>query len=168
MARYLWFLFPIAFLVADEPLPPPATHTVFSGDRGFCAVSDVDKQVTTVHRVKDDQSPGEVLWQIPGWHRALYLSKDGRHLVIGYSGYNLIPLDYRKDMIMLTFYAEGAGVREIPLNRLIFNFGKLKRTVSHYEWGSLVGFDSQGRFRVETVEGRTMLFDPATGKRVDR
>lgn len=150
----------------DQPLPQPATHTSFSANKAWCAVSDLEKSVTRVHRVSNGR-PADARWQIAGWHRHIDVSDDGEYLVIGYDGWNLLPRDYDKDMIMLSIYCKGHLVRAIRLRELIRRFWRLRRTVSHYHWGTFSGFDGRGGYLVETVEGR-LVFDLATGRRPDQ
>ncbi len=146
---------------ADEPLPPPTLKTVFSANGRYCAVLDPEKDRTTAFAIEDGKR--HEIWSMPGWYREAHLTDDGIHLITGYDGLNLLPRSYDKKMVMLSFFASGKLVKRVALNRLIRDFDKLQATVSHYYWGSYRGLDEQGRFSVETVEQRILLFDPATG-----
>jgi hypothetical protein len=102
-----------------------------------------------------------------GWFRLAALSDDGEILVAGYDGMNLLPLDYSPDLVVLTFYRRGAFIAEVTLDQVIDDFAALERTVSHYNWGYYLGFDQAGRYVIETVEGRRIAFDAATGVMVE-
>ena len=125
---------------------------------------DAGAQVTTVFRRTEDGSAP--IWRMPGWFRIAALSNDGDHLVIGYGGGELIPLDFDRTFIILYFYERGELIREVPLGELIGDLASLQRTASHYFWGNFLGFDAHGHYLVATVEGRVFAFDVATGQTV--
>jgi hypothetical protein len=64
---------------------------------------------------------------------------------------------------MLYFFHRGELIRYVTLDQIIHDYSKLERTASHYNWGSYKGLDLAGRFVIETVEGRKLAFDVATG-----
>jgi hypothetical protein len=107
---------------------------------------------------------------MPGWFRVAALSDDCEHLVTGFDGMNLLPLDFKHDLVMLSFYERGKLSRAVKLDELIRDFTKLRRTASHYYWGQYLGFgernrlDEANRYIVETVEGQRIAFDVATGQ----
>lgn len=151
-----------ALSLADTPLPPPKDYTVYSPQKAFCAEVGVESGIR-VYSFADGRKQSE-LWSMKGWYRNIWLADDGKHLVIGYDGMNLIPVDYTADMVMITFVREGTVIREVKLKNLITDFRKLVRTVSHYYWGSFDGFDKSGNFAVTTVENKTVRFDITTGE----
>lgn len=150
--------------VGDSPLRPPHRHTQCSPSGQFCVTSD-PRSGTFAHRAGED---GEPLWSIPKWFRVLYLADDPDLLVTGYDGHNLVPLDAPGDIEVLTFWSRGKVVRSYELSELVADLGRLQRTASHYHWGNYLGFDDEGNFRVTTVQGQTLVFDPAGGVLVDR
>ena len=77
---------------ADEPLELPVQKTVSSPDSSIIAISDPVLSTTKIINNKTKK----LLWQIPGWHRWLFVANDGKHVVTGYGGINLIPRDYDK------------------------------------------------------------------------
>jgi hypothetical protein len=147
----------------DAPLGPPSSYTVYSLNRRFYAFLDADQKKTTVFEVRK-AAPSIRLWEMPGWFRVAVLSDDGEHLVVGFEGINLLPLDYHQDQVMLWFYRRGKLLRTVTLGQLVKDFGRLQRTASHYYWGRYLGFDGKNRYLVATVEGRTIAFDAATGQ----
>lgn len=151
--------------LADAPLPPPGPITACSPSKTYCAVSD-PKQGTRAFRLNRDgtRSP---LWSLPGWHRVLFIADDGHVAATGLDGI-LLPLDFKPDLTLVTFWRDGVKVAEAPLSAVVEDLGKLTRTVSHYRWGGYIGFDEQGRFVVDTIEQRGLRIDPATGKPVPR
>ena len=148
---------------ADSPLPPPERKTIWSANKRFFAVMEPDKQITTVFRTTPAQ-PAEKVWSMYGWFRVAALTDDGEHLVTGYDGMDLVPLDYDKQQVMLYFFKRGELLNHVTLDQIIRDKSRLRRTVSHYAWGRFVGLDESGRYVIETVEGRRIGFDAATGK----
>jgi hypothetical protein len=147
---------------ADAPLPPPEIRTVCSRNGFFCARMDPDLSLTTVFRRRAG-GVTEPLWSMPGWFREASLSNDGQYLVAGYDGGNLLPLDVRKDQVMLSFFDRGRLIRQVRLNDLVPDVSKLTRTVSHYHWGRFHGLNSEGHLVVELADKQWVLFDPRTG-----
>jgi hypothetical protein len=82
----------------DEPLPQPTKTTATSANGRIRAVSD-PKTGTEV----EDLTQHKVLWRLPDWHRSMFVANDGRHLVSQYDGLNLIPVDFRDELVLLTF-----------------------------------------------------------------
>jgi hypothetical protein len=147
---------------ADSPLPPPEKKTVWSANRQFFAVMEPDNQITTVYR-KAQGKPDEKVWSMYGWFRVASLTDDGERLIAGYGGMNVIPLEYDKKLVMLYFFKRGELINYVTLDQIIHDTSSLRRTVSHYAWGNFEGLDPEGRYVVETVEGRRIRFDVAKG-----
>jgi hypothetical protein len=61
------------------------------------------------------------------------------------------------------FFKRGELINYVTLDQIIRDNSKLRRTVSHYHWANFEGLDQAGRCVVETVEGRKIRFDVATG-----
>ncbi|MEE8507185.1 MAG: hypothetical protein V3S40_13315 [Kiloniellales bacterium] len=150
--------------LADAPLAAPALKTVCSPNGVYCAVMDPNTSLTRVHRAG---RANETLWSMTGWFRVAALSDDGKHLVTGYDGMNLLPLDYAPDTVVLTFHKRGEVIRRVKLSDVVGDLAKLQPTVSQLYWGHYVGFNETGRYVIETVEGRRLAFDVATGQLVD-
>jgi hypothetical protein len=151
---------------ADSPLPPPAKKTIWSANKRYFAVMEPDKQITTIYRTTQGKQE-EKVWSMYGWFRVAALTDDGEHLVAGYEGMNLIPIDYDKHQVMLYFFKRGELVNHVSLDQIIRDNSKLQRTVSHYSWGHFEGLDQAGRYVIETVEGRRIRFDVAKGTPVN-
>jgi hypothetical protein len=143
----------------DTPLPPPSKTTATSPNGRVRAVSD-PKTGTEV----EDLTPHKVLWRLPDWHRSMFVANDGRHLVSEYEGLNLIPVDFRDDLVLLTFWREGKKIREVRVGDLFPDHSILLRTASHYLWRHAIEMDAQDRLKVQRVDGRIFFFDVATGK----
>ena len=144
---------------ADEPMMSPAVWEVCSPDGVYCARLDPDTDTIAAYKAG---AGGDVLWTAPGWSRVAALADDGEHLVLGYEGMNLIPVDYDPGMEMLTFYRRGEVFRRVALPVLVGDEA-LQRTVSHYYWGDYLGLDADGYYAVRTFAGREIRFDMATG-----
>jgi hypothetical protein len=148
---------------ADSPLRPPTRQTIWSANRRFFAVMDPDQQITTVYRATNERQ-GERVWSMFGWFRVAGLADDGEHLVAGYDGMNLLPINYNKQQVMLYFFKRGELINHVTLDQLVLDNSKLRRTASHYYWGNYHGIDRAGSYVVDTVEGRMLRFDVTTGK----
>lgn len=151
---------------ADEPLPPPAVETIWSMDKGFCAVMDPEKKITTIYQVN---TGGKKIksWAMYGWFRVAALSNDGEHFVVGYWGMSLLTLDHKKDEVMLYFFKRGELINYVTLDQLVKDPSNLRRTVSHLYWGNYLGFNKDEYYVIETVENRKILFDINTGEPVE-
>jgi hypothetical protein len=146
---------------ADGKLPEPARHEVRSPNGAFAA--EIDPQMGV--RVFDLRGKARVLrWRMRGWFRVAALADDGDHLVTGYFGQDLLDLDHKPDEVMLTFWERGKVIAEVRLDQLVRDRSKLERTASHYFWGSFLGLDAKGCYRVQTVEKKQLGFDAKTGR----
>jgi len=154
-----------ATLLADTPLPPPKTKEVWSPNKKFCAVMEPDSATTTIFRVENDGKRTKS-WAMQGWFRVAHLADDGEHLIVGHGGINLLPLNVTKDEPMIRFFKKEKLINTVTLGELLKDQSSLKRTVSHYLWGSYLGLDEKGHYVVKTVEERTLAFDVTTGKPV--
>jgi len=147
---------------ADTPLPPPQRKEVWCASHHYCAVMDPRLRLTTVYKV--DGTTRKKLWAMPGWFRVAFLADDGEHIVIGHEGINLLPVNIQENDILAYFVRKGEVVATATLSDLLERKSSLRRTASHYHWGQYLGIDEDGRFRVETVEGRKLWFDVQNGK----
>lgn len=152
----------------DEPLPPPKEMTFWSPSRSVCAVSDPATQLTTIYRVESGTGKRLKLWQMHGWQRSAFVADDGRHLVIGYAGLNLLTLNHLKNQPMAYFVREGEVIGIAALNQLVPDQSKLPRTASHYMWGHCQGFDDAGHFVIQTFDERRHSFDVTTGQPIHK
>jgi hypothetical protein len=151
---------------SDKPLGPPELKVIWSNNGKFYAVLDPEKKTTIAYQAVNKDK--KKLWEMKGWFRVAALANDGSHFVTGYRGINLLPVKYRKDEVMLRFYKNGKLFKEVTLDQLITDFSKLKRTVSHFHWGSYMGFDDKGHYVVKTVEEKKIAFNVTTGMRIDK
>lgn len=166
MTRFFTLTFLLLFaapVLADEPMFPPAIWETCSPSQEYCARLDPEANSVTAFR-KDTEHT--VLWTAPGWSRVAGLADDGVHFVMGWEGMNLIPLDYDKNMPMLTFFRRGKQFAVVRLRDLA-GWLNLQRTVSHYYWGDYYGFDGNGHYVVKISRGSKIRFDMTTGQRVD-
>ncbi|APV48850.1 hypothetical protein BWI17_03650 [Betaproteobacteria bacterium GR16-43] len=149
----------IGSALADAPLPPPAAHRVVSPNGKFAAISDPGTGTQGV-----ELATGKPLWKIPGWFRSLYISDDGEHLAVGYGGLNLLALDADDSVEMIGFWNHGRKVKSVPLRAIVPDRSILRRTVSHYAWGSIGGIDAGNRLVVTRVDGRVFRFNMDNGE----
>jgi hypothetical protein len=131
-------------------LPPPSASTECSPNGKVC----IDLNPTSDGRVYRKGADGQKidLWVMPGWHRAVFVSDDGRHLVKCYGGLNLVPIRYDPEMSLVEVWRQGALVHRLSLRAVVGNLSAMPRTVSHYAWGSCLRFETETRFIV-ALEG---------------
>jgi hypothetical protein len=149
--------------MADEPLSPPSLKTIWTSNRQFCAVMDPQSMITSVYQVSRSGQRTRH-WAMYGWFRVAHLADDGKHLVAGHPGVNLVPLDVRKDDVMAYFFRRGELVNSVTLGQLLRDLSRLERTASHYHWGNYLGINKNGSFVIETVDGSAHEFDVTTGR----
>jgi hypothetical protein len=161
-----FFLFAFSLLailstaaLADMPLPPPKEVKVFSNNKAYMVISTPNAK-TWVVEVKTNRE----LWSMPGWNRWIFVSNDGRNVVTGYSGINLLPVDYKDDWVLITFWEKGKKTKELRVKDIIPDKSILRSTTSHYEWGSIIGIDEKGKLVVNRADGKMLKFEVKTGK----
>jgi hypothetical protein len=147
----------------DTPLPPPTVREVWSANRRFVAKMEPKTETTVVYRVETDGKRTRQ-WTMHGWFRVASLADDGEHLVAGHGGINLLPLSVTRNEPMIRFFKRGELIATVTLGDLIKDQRNLKRTASHLCWGNYLGLDEKGRYTVETVERKILVFDVTTGK----
>ncbi len=82
-----------AAAVADAPLMPPSRLERWSANRQYVAVADPKRDAVSVYRM--EKGVRTELWSIAGWQRSFEPADDGQHMVVCYSGLNLLPLSTR-------------------------------------------------------------------------
>jgi hypothetical protein len=155
---FVMFLLIVPPVHGDEPLPAPAKHAVLSQNNKFRAELDPHAGIKIINAAS-----GKILWQLPGWYRWAFLADDGEHFVTGYDGLNLIPLDYHKNLVLITFWNKGHKIREITVGDLFPDTRLLRRTASHYNWGYMYGIDRDGFLHVKRCDGLEIFLDVRTG-----
>ncbi len=162
----LFFLTPL-IANADTPMSPPSVQKTWSHNRQFFVVTNPSLNQTQVYDVRNPNKARK-MWGMPGYFRKLDLSNDGKNLVAGYDGLNLLQLNYRSTDPLVRFYVSGRLIGVVTVAQLFpsrYRY-KLVRTVSHYAWGNNKGFDARGRYVVETIDGRTLFYNAATAKQI--
>ena len=106
-------------------------------------------------------------WSLPDWHRNLFVSYDGKHLVTQDDGLDLIPTDFADDLVLLTFWRDARKLRDVRVRDFVPVRQIPQYTVSHYYWGAVDGSDTQGRLKIKRADGRIFLFDVTTGKAIN-
>jgi hypothetical protein len=125
-----------------------------------------DLNVTKVGKVAWQGNIGRTtwLWSIKGTFSTAWLSNDGDHFVAGYEGGNLLPQNYNKNQVMLTFFNRDKIINRIRLNQLIADLSKLEKVGLNYRWARFSVLNADGYLVLETVEGRSFIFDLTTGQ----
>ena len=96
------------------------------------------------------------IYSVKGWHRAPFLSFDGVFFVSSYGGLNLVPIDAKPTLVMLSIYKNGKLHKEITLSEIIKNMSSLERTASHFNWGGISSINNSD-IALKTVEGRVIV-----------
>ena len=148
---------------ADEPMPAPEKTMLVSPNKKAYATMDVDTNITTVYK-KNQKGDDAPLWSMLGWFPVAFISNSGDYLAIGYDGNNLLNLDYKKNEPILYIVKHGELLRQFTLDQIITDFSKMPRTVSHYNWGTYIGFNSKDEFIIETFDNRQIALNIETGK----
>lgn len=165
MRALAWFWLMLscsASVRADEPLIGDDLH-VIRGDNPQCFARSERATNTTSAYAIDARGTLQPLWTLPGFYRIAALSHDCAYLVTGRDGGNLLPLDYARDTVLLSFYRAGRLHRQLYLHELIHDLRALHRTDSHWDWGAYVGGERKHYYRITTVERGAFVFDMHTG-----
>jgi hypothetical protein len=125
---------------ADSPLPPPSKFTAKSPDGLISAISDPVANTIKITKTSD----GKLLWEIPHWERWPFVANDGKHVVVGYNGMNLVPVRYDEKLVVFTFWREGKKIREVTIKEFLAGKSPPRKTASHYRWGWIEKIDSDG------------------------
>jgi len=139
--------------LADAPPRPPDTRRIQSQNQRFFALPQIAENRIQVLAAGEGEAPPTPLWHVDGVVSAVGLSDDGRFLVVGHPGENLLPLEHDPQVVILAIYREGTLTRQIRLSELVPDQSRLQRTVSHYHWGSYLGFGEPGSFLLQTADG---------------
>lgn len=156
----LWAVVVSPPALADAPLRPPFRHTECSPSKRACVTSD-PTQGTFAH-APGHPDKASALWTIPRWFRVLHPTDDADVVVTGYDGLSLAPLESPMSIEVVSFWRRGVLTRSYKLSEVLSDQRALRRTDSHYEWGSYRGIDSAGRLRISIIDGTVLVFDPAT------
>jgi hypothetical protein len=146
-----------AVVQADEPLVRPARYEVASPSGKYVAI--LDPKTGVVVRTAGATN---VLWSGTNWFRVAFLADDGQHLVTGYDGMNLIPRNYTKDLVLVTFWRRDKKIRDVTVGELFPDTRILKQTVSSYYWGSIKGI-TNSTLIVNRCDGQVVGFRVSTG-----
>jgi hypothetical protein len=92
------------------------------------------------------------------------IGNNGRSLVEIGPGLNLVDRDAKGSTTVLTFHRPGGTVAPLRLRDISLDPARLPVTASHRAWARAYGYDGRGSFVVETHDGRSLRFDPATGR----
>lgn len=152
-------IFSIALLASsicsgDAPLPPPEGKRFCDIWMNYCGYTD-PVSGTDVYKVEGSFKL-EKIYSVKGWHRAPFLSFSGVYFVSFYGGLNLIPLDAKPTLIMLSVYKNGKLHKEITLSDIIKNMSSLERTASNFNWGG-ISLVNNKYIILKTVEGRVIV-----------
>lgn len=139
---------------ADAPLPPPEPY-FFITDSRVHVTGNLNRNVVMIEPTSgiDDR------WEIPGWRRNVHPSNDGRHVLIGNPGLNLLSYSGDPDVTVIEIWATpGELIGTVPLGSLM-NPDDLQPTTSHYLWIAGYQWDGTG-WRFLTPDGQFWFLTP--------
>jgi hypothetical protein len=159
---YGWILLTPTIAAADSPPVPPRTLTCSLANRA-CAALSPDHRSAIIWR-KGARGTRTGLWTAHIVSPYLAVEDSGDAMVELYPGLTLLSMEAGPETIVLVFHRRGAVPVRIRLSDVIKYPSRLPKTVSHRHWANAMGFNGRGSFVLDTVEGRYIRFDPATGR----
>lgn len=173
-----WLFFLVELVLSNEAhsqnVPPcePSSHRVihvWSPNKEAVADVMIDTNCIQIGRIVWNGRLGRTkwLWSMEGSYQEGWLSDDGEYFVGCYEGLNFLPLSFTKDLIILSFFKHGMLMGSVRLDQLITDFSKLKKVDSKYRWSKYIGLNACGLIAGETIEGKKIVFDIATGSPVE-
>lgn len=148
------------FASADAPLAAPKKYTECSSSKKICATSDPKKNITHIFAIDSKK----ILFSIPGWHRWLIVADDGKSVVVGFDGLNLVPADVTLQEPVLFIYNQGKLVRSVNLGDLYQSKSQLIRSSSHLYWVRTIVFNQSNQLVVSLANMKEIVFDSKSGK----
>lgn len=148
--------------VADAPLAAPPT-TVCSLSGKVCASRDARAHGVVIWR-RLPRAGRRDLWQAPTSLANAQVADDGRSLVAAYPGANLLDADAGPTTPVLTFHRPGRSPVVVTLGQIVANPGELPCAASHRLWVRAYGYNGRGGYVVDTIDGRHLIYDPASGQ----
>jgi hypothetical protein len=141
-----------ANIFADAPLSYPEFHEIHDKSGKFCAL--IQSEQTTIY--KYGCLTGKEKYSIDGWHPNGYLLDEGTMFIAFHYGINLIPLDSDAQTVMIQIWKNGSKIKTITLGQIMKSLKSLRRTASHYSWGTVKEVTTS-TIRLETEEGMVTI-----------
>lgn len=163
------FLTALSVLAIVAPFEAPAQtgedklHCSLNGF--FCAASEREREVTTVYRRRAG-GVKEPLWSMKGYFPVAFVSNDGEYLIAGYFAGGVLPPDYKRSQVMISFYDRGRLIHEVRLDELVRDFSKMPKVDSQYRWGGYLGLNADDYLTVQLFDQSWVLFNARTGRAV--
>jgi hypothetical protein len=139
---------------------------ISSPNRGAGADILIDKKVIIVNKVKWKGNIGrkEAFWSMEGDFRQGWITDDGEYFV-GCSEYlSFLPLNFNRDLTILSFFKHGSLIAQVRLDQLITDFSRIEKRGSQYRWCKYIGLNECGFVALKTTEDKKILLDVTTGK----
>lgn len=146
--------------MADEPLP---SHKPYERCNSHNVCVQVDSGDGAVGTRLTEEGKSEVIWKVPGWHRPIYFSNDGRFFLSVYQGVNLKGnADLSEPLVHI--WDNGKLKYIIKFNQIIKDSSVLRKTSSAYYWGVTQKIENDQYLYVTTVEGKSFAIYFRTGQ----
>ena len=139
-------------ILADAPLSYPEFHEIHDKTHRYCAL--IQREQTTIY--KYGCLTGKEKYSIDGWHPNAYLIDDGAMFIAFHPGINLIPLDSDTHTTMIQIWKNGSKTITITLGQILKSMKSLRRTASHYSWGTVKKV-TELNIRLKTEEGMVTI-----------
>ena len=107
------------------------------------------------------------MWSTEACFEEVWVANDGQHIIGTNYAEGTLPSNYTKEEILFSFFKNGKSIGDIGLSEIISDLSKLEKTQLGLRWGNLKGFNEAGYLVAETVENQVVMFDPATGTKVE-
>ena len=149
---------------ADAPLIDDGADRFTSKDGRVFAVPGPRRKTTLVYRKRAGKTP-EKLWEMAGWPYAAFLTDDGEYIAIANPRASILPRDYQRDQVVVSFFKRSALIKAVRLDEVLVDTKSMgSPSESGYTWGWWTGLIGPHSFALDTVENRRLVFDVATGK----
>jgi len=133
-----------------SPMRPPFDHMVCSANTKYCAFIS-SKDGIKVFKIEGGDKILEPSYVIHGYYfGAAYLSDDGKKYVVIQ---NVIDPDHVKTEPAVQVWSSGKFVRKLHMTDLLSK-GKAQKTSDGYVWSKNEGFEPDGRFVIELINGK--------------
>lgn len=115
----------------------------------------------TVYQILKNGS-SQKIWSISVYAAQTVLTNNGKHLII------FGPWASRVSDLAVAFYSEGKELKRYRVGDLIQDENALFRSISHFSWrrGDGKFSDDETRWSLRLIDGRSVVFNPATGERI--
>ena len=130
---------------------PPFDHVICSKNARYCAFISSKEGIKVFKIEGGGENLIEPSYTIPGYYfGAAHLSDDGKKYVVIQ---NVIDPDHVKTEPAVQVWSSGKLVRKLHMTDMLSK-GKAQKTSEGYVWSKNEGFEPDGRFVIELINGK--------------